>query len=274
MRVQAAPLHPADLAQMLWGADAALLQAGASGVPRLAGQLSPRRFATAAGRVGQAVAMGHEGAGLVVAAGASAAAQALLGRTVASMAGGTYSTLRCLPAADCLPLPSGMTAAQGAAAFINPLTALSMVEALRRDGRTALVHTAAGSMVGRMLQRLCSAEGIGLVNVVRNAEQAALLRSLGACHVCVLSSTEFDAELLNALAPPVRRWRSTPSAAGRWPAGSSTPSSGLSRCAWYRAPCRRGAMACTSRFFSTAGSTPHGSSWTAVSVPTGACPAG
>ena len=199
VRVQAAPVHPSDLVLLLAGADPATLRSAPSGTQRLTGRLTPRQFAAAAARVGTALTTGNEGAGVVVAAGESAAAQALVGRTVASMAGGMYTTLRCLPAASCLPLPAGMTAAQGAGALINPLTSLGMVDILGREGHAALVHTAAASTVGRMLQRVCSAQGIGLVNVVRSAEQAALLRSLGAGHVCVLSAPDFDRHLLQSL---------------------------------------------------------------------------
>ena len=132
-----------------------------------------------AARLGQSMPVGNEGAGLVVAAGASPAAQALLGRTVAVIGGAMYSQYRAMPAAQCLPLPPGTTAAEGAACFVNPLTALSMVETMKREGHTALVHTAAASNLGQMLLKICQKDGIGLVNIVRKPEQAALLKAQG-----------------------------------------------------------------------------------------------
>ena len=43
-----------------------------------------------------------------------------------------------------------------------------MVETMRREGHKALVHTAAASNVGQMLNRVCLADGIPLVNIVRS----------------------------------------------------------------------------------------------------------
>jgi NADPH:quinone reductase len=127
--------------------------------------------------------VGNEGAGVVVAAGASPQAQALLGRTVAMIGGAMYAQYRAMKAADVLPLPAGASAADGASCFVNPLTALGFVETMRREGHTAIVHTAAASNLGQMLKKICLKDGIGLVNVVRKPEQAALLRSQGAKHV-------------------------------------------------------------------------------------------
>ncbi|MCK7468799.1 MAG: hypothetical protein MZU91_12200 [Desulfosudis oleivorans] len=62
----------------------------------------------------------------------------------------------------------GTTPAEGASCFVNPLTALGMVETMRREGHTALVHTAAASSPGQMLNRLCLEDQVGLVNIVRN----------------------------------------------------------------------------------------------------------
>jgi len=140
------------------------------------------------------------GAGLVVAAASSDAAQALLGKTVALLGGAMYSQYRCVPVEQCLLLPEGATAADGASSFVNPLTALGMVETMRREGHTALVHTAAASNLGRMLNRICQSDGIALVNIVRRQDQADLLTGLGAAYVCNTSSPSFIADLTDALA--------------------------------------------------------------------------
>jgi NADPH:quinone reductase len=145
--------------------------------------------------------VGNEGAGTVVAAGASPAAQALLGRTVAMLGGAMYAQYRAVPVAQTIALHDDATAVDGASSFINPLTALGMVETMRRERHRALVHTAAASNLGQMLQRICSADGIGLVNIVRKAEQVALLKALGATHVCDTSvAVDFDAALTDAIA--------------------------------------------------------------------------
>jgi hypothetical protein len=61
------------------------------------------------------------------------------------------------------------------------------------------VHTAAASNLGQMLNRLCLAEQIPLVNIVRRPEQADLLRSLGAAYVCNSTEPNFMASLTAAL---------------------------------------------------------------------------
>jgi NADPH2:quinone reductase len=144
--------------------------------------------------------VGNEGAGVVVAAGASAAAQRLLGKTVAALGGAMYAQYRCVPVEQCLPLPAGATPADGASSFVNPLTALGMVETMRREGHKALVHTAAASNLGQMLNRICQKDQVGLVNIVRSPEQAELLRKDGAQYVVDSTSDNFMAELTDALA--------------------------------------------------------------------------
>jgi NADPH2:quinone reductase len=201
VRVEAAPLNPSDLGLLFGPADmAAATAAGTPDRPVVTAPIAPAAMASVAGRVGQSMPVGNEGAGTVVAAGASPAAQALLGRRVAMLGGGMYTQVRCIAVDQCLPLPSDASAADGASCFVNPLTALGMVETMRREGHSALVHTAAASNLGQMLLRICQADGIALVNIVRKPEQAALLRGLGAEHVCCTASPAFMDELTAALA--------------------------------------------------------------------------
>ena len=131
-----------------------------------------------AGRLDQSLPVGNEGAGVVVRAGASPAAQALMGKTVAILGGAMYAQYRCMKAVQCLVLPPGTTAAEGASCFVNPLTALGMVETMRAEGHKALVHTAAASNLGQMLNKICIADGVGLVNIVRSQQQADLVEFL------------------------------------------------------------------------------------------------
>jgi NADPH2:quinone reductase len=200
VRVEASPLNPSDQGLLLAGADPnTLKQSGSREHPVATAALAPEALRALASRVGQSLPVGNEGAGVVVAAGSSPAAQALLGKTVSMVGGAMYSQYRCLHISQCQPLPAGTTAVDGASWFVNPMTALGMVETMRSEGHTALVHTAAASNLGQMLLKLCLADGVPLVNVVRKPEQAALLRSLGATHVCDSSAPTFLSDLVEAL---------------------------------------------------------------------------
>jgi NADPH:quinone reductase len=200
VRVEATPLNPSDLALLLAGADLTTVkQVGSREAPRLVAQIAPEIVRGLAARVGQSLPVGNEGAGVVVAAGSSASAQALVGKTVSVIGGAMYSQYRTVPVAQCLVLPEGTTSVDGASWFVNPMTALSMIETMRREGHTALVHTAAASNLGQMLQKACLKDGIGLVNIVRKPEQAAILRELGATYVCDSSAPTFMHDLIEAL---------------------------------------------------------------------------
>ncbi len=200
VRVEASPLNPSDLALLLGPADPARATrrgAGAEAVVTI--PIEPALLAGVAARLDQSLPVGNEGAGVVVGAGASAEAQALVGRTVGLVGGASLSQWRVLPAAAILPFAPGTRPAEAASWFVNPMTALGMLETMRRERHTALVHTAAASNLGQMLQKLCLADGVPLVNVVRRPEQAALLRGIGAKHVCDSSEPDFRGQLVRAL---------------------------------------------------------------------------
>ena len=200
VRVDAAPINPSDLGLLVGMADlGAATTSGAGDDLVLRAPIAPKLMPAMAARVGSSLPVGNEGAGVVVAAGDSPAAQALLGRTVALFGGATYAQYRQVREADVLVLAPGTSAEAGASCFVNPLTALSMVEAMRREGHSALVHTAAASNLGQMLNRICLADGVPLVNIVRSAAQAALLRDQGALHICDTSAADFQEKLLEAL---------------------------------------------------------------------------
>ena len=201
LQVQATPINPSDLGLLFGAADLGTLKvSGTAALPVVTARIPEKFMKAMAGRADQALPVGNEGAGLVVKAGSSPAAQALLGKTVAGIGGAMYAQYRCLKVEQCLVLPSGATAADGASCFVNPLTALGMVETMKREGHKALVHTAAASNLGQMLNRICLKDGIALVNIVRKPEQARLLRDAGAKHVCSTASDNFLAELTDALA--------------------------------------------------------------------------
>ncbi len=200
VRVEASPINPSDMGLLFGGADLDALQAsGTRERPVLTGKVPERALPAMAGRIGKAMPVGNEGGGVVVAAGGSARAQALLGRTVGVMGGAMYTGYRTIKADACLPLAEGTPAHAAASCFVNPLTSLGMVETMRAEGHHALVHTAAASNLGQMLNRICLKDGIGLVCIVRKPEQAALLREQGAKWVCDSSAEDFTAQLEAAL---------------------------------------------------------------------------
>ncbi|APX75595.1 NADH oxidase [Achromobacter insolitus] len=201
IRVEAAPVNPSDLGLLFGAADMSTARTfGNPEFPGILAEIPAAAMPSMAGRIGEALEVGYEGAGTVVATGSSEAARKLDGRKVAAFGGGMYSQYRCVSTQACLALPDGITSAEGASAFVNPLTALGMVETLRHEKHTALVHTAAASNLGQMLNRVCLEDGIGLVNIVRRKEQVDLLRAQRAIHVCDSSSPDFIEELQDAIA--------------------------------------------------------------------------
>ena len=201
VEMQAAPINPSDLGLLIGPADVArtsVVGAGATAVVTM--PIAEPALRALAARADASMPVGNEGAGKVVAAGTSPEAQALLGKLVALNGGATYAQHRIAKAADVMPLPEGASAVDGASCFVNPLTALGMIESMRREGHTALVHTAAASNLGQMLVKLCIADGVGLVNVVRNAEQAKMLKDIGARYVVDSTSPAFVDELTDAIA--------------------------------------------------------------------------
>ena len=200
VRIQATPINPSDIGLLFGAAD--MTTAKASGIaaePVITASVPERFMKGMAGRLDQSMPVGNEGAGVVVATGDSPAAKALLGKTVAVLGGAMYSQYRTVPVAMSLLLPEGASAADGASCFVNPLTALGMVETMRREGHTALVHTAAASNLGQMLNKICIKDGVKLVNIVRKPEQAALLKSIGAQYVCDATASTFMSDLTEAL---------------------------------------------------------------------------
>jgi NADPH:quinone reductase len=200
VRVEAAPINPSDLGLLLAGADVtAAVESGTPDRPVVTAPLPAAAMRAMKARIGVPLPAGNEGAGRVVAAGSSPAAQVLLGKTVAAAGGAMYGQYRAVDAGLCLELPAGTPAVDGASSFVNPMTALGMVETMRMENHTALVHTAAASNLGQMLNRLCLSDQIPLVNVVRRPEQEELLRAAGARHVCNSTSPAFMDELTAAI---------------------------------------------------------------------------
>jgi NADPH:quinone reductase-like Zn-dependent oxidoreductase len=200
VRVEAAPINPSDLGLLLAGADMASASVeGTPDRPVVTAPLFDGALRALSGRVGKSLAVGNEGAGTVIAAGPSPEAQSLLGRIVAIAGGSMYAQYRVASATSCLVLPPGTSAKEGASSFVNPLTALGMIETMRREAHIGLVHTAAASNLGQMLVKLCLEEDVPLVTIVRKPEQVELLRSIGAAHVCDSSLASFMGDLIKAI---------------------------------------------------------------------------
>lgn len=200
IRIEATPINPSDHGVMFgWASMASATSTGSGANTVLSAPVSEQGMAVMKARTGQSLAVGNEGAGTVVATGSSELAKSLDGKVVAAMGGGMYGQYRCVDASVCLPLLDGHTAKDGASSFVNPLTALCMIETMNLEGHTALVHTAAASNLGQMLNRICLDGGVDLVNIVRKNEQETLLREMGAKYVVNSSKDSFMADLTDAI---------------------------------------------------------------------------
>ena len=200
VRVEASPINPSDLGLLVGAADMSSAKAsGTKDAPVIMAKVPDAAMKAMAGRLDESMPVGNEGAGVVIKTGSSDGARALMGKTVAMIGGAMYAQYRTMRAKDVLPLPDGTTPAEGASCFVNPLTSLGMVETMRREGHTALVHTAAASNLGQMLNKICIKDGVGLVNIVRSQEQAEILRKIGAKHIVDSSAPTFMDDLTSAL---------------------------------------------------------------------------
>ncbi|ATE64738.1 NADH oxidase [Rhizorhabdus dicambivorans] len=200
IRVEASSMNPTDIGLLLGPADLAEMAAiSHNGRPGLRAPIPPEHMSSLElrSRIGKSLPVGTEGAGTVVGAGENAVD--LIGKTVSTMSGGMYAGFRRVNAGACTVLPTGTSAKDGASMYVNPLTALSMIETMRREGHEALVHTAAASNLGQMLNRICINDGIPLVNVVRSEEQIKTLRSIGAKYIVNSSAQTFFQDLKAAI---------------------------------------------------------------------------
>ena len=200
VRVEGTPINPSDLGLLTGAADVSTVKvSGTKELPVVTAKVPEAGMRAMAGRLDESMPVGNEGAGVVIKTGSSDAAKALMGRTVAMIGGAMYAQYRTLRVNECLPLPPGTTASEGASCFVNPLTSLGMTETMRREGHKALVHTAAASNLGQMLNKICIKEGIALVNIVRSKEQADILKAIGAKHIVDSTAPTFMEDLTAAL---------------------------------------------------------------------------
>lgn len=200
VRIEAAPINPSDLGLLFGPADMDSAQYSSDpATPSINAPIPSHLMSGIEGRIDQSLPVGNEGAGIVISAGQSEEAQALIGKVVGFSGGGTYSEYKAVRATQCIPMPEGTSPAQSASCFVNPMTVLGFVGTMRREGHTAMVHTAAASNLGQMLQKVAIEESFNLVNIVRSKEQEDILRNIGATFVCNSSSENFLSELTEAL---------------------------------------------------------------------------
>ena len=200
IRVEAAPINPSDLVLLFGRANmATAVASGSKELPVIRATIPEGLRKTLTARVGQRLPIGNEGSGVVVDAGSGELAQSMMGKTVCALGGAMFTQYRAVKVTQCLVMPEGVTVEESASCFVNPLTSLAIVETMKAEGFSALCNTAAASNLGQMLQKVCLADGIKLVNVVRNQEQVALLQAIGATHVCNLSEDSFLADLTDAI---------------------------------------------------------------------------
>ncbi len=198
VRVEAAPINPSDMWPMFGPATLAAAKFDGD-KNQLSAPVHSSMLPRIKSRLDQVLPIGNEGAGTVIAAGDSDAAQALLGKTVAILSGAVYAEYCCVPAQACLVHHQGTSAKDAASSFVNPLTALGMVETMRMEGHSALVHTAAASSLGQMLNKICIEQKVALVNIVRNQQQVDILKEIGAQYICDSSREDFQEQLLKAI---------------------------------------------------------------------------
>ncbi len=196
IKVQATPINPSDLGLLVGPADITSINEIEKG-KKVEMRVPENLIRSVSARFDQNLPVGNEGAGLVESAGKGA--EDLIGKTVGLAGGAMYSEYRCVSANNCLVMNEGTTAEQAASCFVNPLTALGMVETMKMENHKGLVHTAAASNLGQMLIKICLSENVPLVNIVRKDEHVELLRSLGAKHVCNSSSDSFMEDLVKSL---------------------------------------------------------------------------
>ncbi|MDB4159223.1 zinc-binding dehydrogenase [Gammaproteobacteria bacterium] len=199
IRVEAAPINPSDLGLLLsFGADLTSINVTGSGDETVTSmKIHPGLMGAMKPRLDESMQVGNEGSGVIVEAGVNA--KDLIGKTVGLAGGSMYSQYRCVPAASCLVMNDGTSSIEAASSFVNPLTALAFIETMKMENHTAIVHTAAASNLGQMLVKICKADSVPLVNIVRKQEQVDILKNIGAEHICNTSDPDFMETLVAAL---------------------------------------------------------------------------
>lgn len=195
VKMEAAPINPSDLAILTSAAD---FEGADYSAGKVVAEMPEPFLSGQKGRHGQRLPAGNEGAGTVIATGDSDMAKALMGQRVACVPGHAFSQYAIAEAMMCIPL-GDHSAETGASNFVNPMTALGFVETAKMEGHEAIIHLAAASNLGQMLNRICVEDGMKLVNIVRKDEHVELLKSQGAKYVVNSSAPTYMADLRDAI---------------------------------------------------------------------------
>lgn len=133
---------------------------------------------------------GFEGVGVVEASGGGLLGWFRVGKRVAVINDrrGNWSELTVTSARQVVPVPADIPDELAASYFVNPMTALVLLEhVLKAQPGDWLMQTAAGGALGRMIVRLAKRSGVRTLNVVRRPEHVEELKRLGADEVVLES---------------------------------------------------------------------------------------
>ena len=199
IKVEACPINPSDLGLLIsFAADLDTVSVSGSGNATVAKmKIHEGLMKQMKPRLGKSMKVGNEGGGVVEDAGAKF--KHLIGKTVGLAGGAMYSRYRCVKASSCLVMNDDTTTTEAASSFVNPLTALGFIETMKLENHSALINTAAASALGQMLVKICKADSIPLINIVRKSEHVDLLKTLGAKHICNTGDSEFLNKLVDAI---------------------------------------------------------------------------
>lgn len=125
---------------------------------------------------------GFEGAGEIdmIGTGIGEGVQLFKGMRVAFAMLGSWAEYVVVPAFALIPIPDHLSWEQGAQLFINPFTALAMLEEVGLKEGDWLLLTAGYSAVSKIVVKMAKARGIKTICTVRRDEQADALHMLGA----------------------------------------------------------------------------------------------
>lgn len=126
---------------------------------------------------------GMEGVGVVEALGSNVKGIKEGSRCVVTRVRGTWAEYMTVPTDNITPVPGDIPDEQACQMFINPVTAYLLLHGVKRPG--AVVQTAAGSAVGRLVNQFAKISNRKVINIVRNRLTADDLKAQGVQHVVI-----------------------------------------------------------------------------------------
>ena len=140
---------------------------------------------------------GFEGSGVIVSTGKDA--RELINKKVSAFVqtnhDGSWAEHFVARKKDLIMLQENLDMDQAACFTVNPFTAYALMEiAMIRESK-AIVQNAAGSQVAAFINVMAKEMGIEVINIVRKAETAALLKQKGEQHVLNQADNTFEKQL-------------------------------------------------------------------------------